>query len=52
MDTRPKVSILKGPVTEREFEVLLRRASEILKTSRPAPSKKLAPVRKRSASAA
>ena len=52
MVTQSRVSILKGPVSEREFETLLRRAVEILKTSRPAPLKKLSVVRKRSASAA
>jgi len=52
MFTQPKVAILKGPVSEREFEVLLRRAAEILRAAGPAPPKKLSLVRKRSASAA
>lgn len=52
MLTQAKVSVLKGPVSEREFEILLRRASEILRAAKFEPSKKLSLVRKRSASAA
>jgi hypothetical protein len=52
MATQHRVSILQGRLSDREFETLLRRATEILKSSRPALPKKLSVVRKRSAPAA
>ena len=49
---KPTTSVPKASLSESEFEILLRRASEINKTDRLHVVKKLLPVRKLPRSAA
>jgi hypothetical protein len=52
MALKRRASIGEAPVSDREFEMLLRRASEILKPARPHLLKKVPLNRRSSASAA
>ena len=52
MASKHSVSILRDQISERDFEVLLRRASDILKSARSAGPKKVSLIHKRSSSAA
>ena len=50
MSLRSKVSVIRESVSDREFELLLRRASQCMKTAQPRPLKKVVPVHRPRAS--
>ena len=50
MPLKHKVAVIRGPISDREFELLLRRAAQCMKAERPPMLKKLIPVRRTRAS--
>lgn len=50
MAANPKISVIPGPVSDKEFEKLLRRAAEFAKAQQPRLLKKVLPVHGRRAS--
>jgi len=50
MSYKRKLSVMRGAISERDFELLLQRASECMKAQRPQLLKKAVPARRRRAS--